>query len=732
MQTLIRPATINARCAALFVILAIFVSPVCLDATKADSTSPVISQRQLSPALRGEIRQVRFSPDRSRILVQDAAGIYVLTRRPLAEVLWIPADGVLPAAFTPDSLHLVIASPQLQYVEVSALGPQRFAPQSIANPDGCLAAALSANGAMLGCISSNGMLKVYSMPGAKQIFSTQVPFAIDGIARPLNLNIIAPIGTASAFSEPVGDFRATHLAALAGLDNPARILFSPDGHYVIAGLNGRDAPVVGADLSTLHKISVPGELALHLRSDPAFISDSEFAFHDPAKPESSAILSFPEGKTLQQLPAFTRVTASTDGEDLFLANAEDSNLRIFDLRTARIEATIAAQQADIAGGEIASCDAQGNLVLSMPGGAPRNHITLSAGSISSLRIASPSPNLSVLAVGVGAGAAIFSTSTGERLAIFPSARAAWCSAEDSCYIGELAPAPKMLRIERWSRNAAEEKAHSAPFLQAMDFRDPFRIEQIIPSGPVVLEYAARISAAMPSVILMGPGGISTFRSQSRPDLGIHLRALSMTDGMQAWRRERDSDAPIPFSDPQGDRLVLGWSAKSHSGRDAAKRYPAAYERLKRAKLSPHDTFFEAIDDRTGNPVAGTLVQLGSGAIAFDSAFSEGNWLVLSKDGQRIFVISLKTGETKLTVFGDHPALSSAGDSLSFVSAPGQITIYDLTTLAKSAVYNFTAPVAYAHFSADGKRLLVLTSNQTVCVVSTAAGTTRAPAGARSL
>src|SRR6185437_11429743 len=39
-------------------------------------------------------------------------------------------------------------------------------------PDGCLAAALSANGAMLGCISSNGMLKVYSMPGAKQIFST--------------------------------------------------------------------------------------------------------------------------------------------------------------------------------------------------------------------------------------------------------------------------------------------------------------------------------------------------------------------------------------------------------------------------------------------------------------------------------------------------------------------------------------------------------------------------------
>src|SRR6185437_16689682 len=178
-------------------------------------------------------------------------------------------------------------------------------------PDGCLAAALSANGAMLGCISSNGMLKVYSMPGAKQIFSTQVPFAIDGIARPLNLNIIAPIGTASAFSEPVGDFRATHLAALAGLDNPARILFSHDGHYVIAGLNGRDAPVVGADLSTLHKISVPGELALHLRSDPAFISDSEFAFHDPAKPESSAILSFPEGKTLQQLPAFTRVTAST-------------------------------------------------------------------------------------------------------------------------------------------------------------------------------------------------------------------------------------------------------------------------------------------------------------------------------------------------------------------------------------------------------------------------------------
>lgn len=723
MRVLVGPARSRAWCAAGFLLFAVCAGvPVGVKASGGEhSASAVLSKRSLNPPVRSEIRQLRFSPDANYILVQDAVGIYILSRQPLSETLWIPAAGVLPAVFTPDSRHLVIASPQLTYAQVSALAPENSAPQTIPNPEGCLAAALSENGTMLGCLSSTGILKVFVLPGAKQIFSTQVPFTIDGMAAPGNLTFLAQIAASSAFSEPIGDFRANRLAALAGRANPARILFSPDGRYVVAGIGGPDGTAVGADLSIPRKISVPGELARHLLGNPVFISDSETAAVDSTKPQSSAVFSFPEGRTVQPLPVSAHVTASTNGQYLFLAASDGGELQIFDARTGKAEGTISARQADIAGDELAACDAEGNITLSTLGATPHSQTTLSVGPISDLRIAASSPDLSLLALSVGAGADIFSASTGERLAVFPSATAAWCGDDTSCYVAKPAAPPKMLQIERWVLGTAQKQPTSTWFLQDMDSSDPFQVLQVIPSGPAVLEYAPRMLAPMAPTMILGPGGVSIFGSPFRPGLGIHLRSLNMSDGRQVWQRQKDDEAPIPFSDPQGDRVVLGWSARSRSGHEAAKRYPAAYDRLKRAKLSPYDTFFEVLDDRTGNSVGGTLVQVGSGAMAFDSAFSEGDWLILTKDGQRVLVVSLKTGETKLTLFGQNPSLSAAGDLVSLLSSPTQVTVYDLTTLAQLAAYDFAAPIAYTRFSADGKRLLVLTTDQTVRILNAAAG-----------
>lgn len=697
---------------------------------ETSSASPVLSQNHLNPPLRSEIRQVRFSPDDSHILVQDAAGIYILTRQPLAEILWIPAAGTLPAAFTSDSRQLVIASAEMQYAQVSALAPEDFSPQTIPNSKGCLAAALSANGTRLGCISPTGVLEVFELPEGKQIFSSRIPFTIDGLAAPLDMNFLAQISDNSVFSQPIGDFRTKGLAVLAGMTNPARIVFSPDGRYVLAEISRINGLAVGADLSIPRKIGVPGELSRHLQANPVFVSDAEAAVVDPAKPQSSGLISFPEGRMVYALPASTRVAAATDGQYLFLETNDGSALQIFNVHTGKTDGTVPGKRADIRGGEVAACDAGGNVTLSTLGGAPESRITLPTEPISDLRIAASSPDLSLLALGVGTGAAIFNPSTGARWASYESATAVWCNGDNSCYIGKPSPPPQMLDIEPWSPIPDQKKVVPVSFLQDIDPRDPFRISQLIYSGPVVLEYAPRVSATMPTTIMIGPAGVSTFSSPFRPGLGIHLRALNISDGRQRWWIEKEDEAPIPFSDPQGDRLILGWSAKSRSGHQAAKRFPAAYERLKSAKLSPYDTFFQVVDDRTGNPLGGTLVQAGSGAMAFDSAFSEGDWLILTKDGHRILVVSLQTGETKLTLFGDSPSLSANGEVFSFVSAPTQITLYDMKTLTKIAAYNFPAPIAYTHFSGDGKRILVLTSNQMVYVLNSRAGVAGATTGSR--
>jgi len=80
-----------------------------------------------------------------------------------------------------------------------------------------------------------------------------------------------------------------------------------------------------------------------------------------------------------------------------------------------------------------------------------------------------------------------------------------------------------------------------------------------------------------------------------------------------WKRDFGANAPTPFADPQGDRLVLGWKAKSWDAKEAASRNPAVKLIYKNAKLTDQDSFFEALDVRTGKSLGGILVQVGSGA-----------------------------------------------------------------------------------------------------------------------
>jgi hypothetical protein len=44
---------------------------------------------------------------------------------------------------------------------------------------------------------------------------------------------------------------------------------------------------------------------------------------------------------------------------------------------------------------------------------------------------------------------------------------------------------------------------------------------------------------------------------------------------------------------------------------------------------------------------------------------------------------------------------------------GALAVYELATLELRATYDFNSRVAFSAFGADGKRLLVLTSDQTV-------------------
>src|SRR5262249_39180721 len=67
----------------------------------------LVSKQQLALPLRPDITNLRFSPDGKFVLAQDAGGIHVISREPLAEIFFIDVDNAHKANFSPDSRSIV-------------------------------------------------------------------------------------------------------------------------------------------------------------------------------------------------------------------------------------------------------------------------------------------------------------------------------------------------------------------------------------------------------------------------------------------------------------------------------------------------------------------------------------------------------------------------------------------------------------------------------------------------
>ena len=94
---------------------------------------------------------------------------------------------------------------------------------------------------------------------------------------------------------------------------------------------------------------------------------------------------------------------------------------------------------------------------------------------------------------------------------------------------------------------------------------------------------------------------------------------------------------------------------------------------------------------------------------------------------RILLYSIATGEAREKWFGDRPRISSDGQLLAMENGHGHLRVFDLKTLQRTNEYFFAEPIATKIFSADGKRLLVLLSDQTMFQLDLGSGSAAAAA-----
>jgi WD40 repeat protein len=115
----------------------------------------------------------------------------------------------------------------------------------------------------------------------------------------------------------------------------------------------------------------------------------------------------------------------------------------------------------------------------------------------------------------------------------------------------------------------------------------------------------------------------------------------------------------------------------------------------------------------------------TGKLSFQPEHQEaaGDLLVVTDNRNRVLLYSISAGEQKAKWFGYRPQISRNGDRLCLANGRGKLAVYDLRTLKQTNEFLFADRVSADLFSEDGKRLLVLTNDQTSFILEVTGGST---------
>jgi hypothetical protein len=190
--------------------------------------------------------------------------------------------------------------------------------------------------------------------------------------------------------------------------------------------------------------------------------------------------------------------------------------------------------------------------------------------------------------------------------------------------------------------------------------------------------------------------------------------LEPRSGEVLWKRTYPKEAPDILSRRNASILVFSWPANCEGAKMEMKSDLGLSRHASRADAAPEDYFLEAVNARTGKPVGATVVHTGKGSFRVTEADSSGGWLAVADSTNRILIYSLSSGEQTGKLFGRKPVLWGGG-LLASQNERGQLSIYNLAAQSKTEEYVLSSPIVFVDFAPDGRRLFVLTANQTAYV-----------------
>jgi len=650
------------------------------------------------------LREVRLSPNGESLLLQGDEVAYVIGTHPIAMQLNLAASQVLPMRFSPDSQDLVAATRNMLVVRYKISERRATEQKTLGTGARCYAAALSNDGDLYACLDDKSELRVFRTRTGEQIFDKTI-----GLQPDFSFPTPAPYHLGLARSEPFGYFLTSNFMPPDNAAAPPMLIFSFDGRYIVARSKFFQQPSELVDLETKKTVGMPKSMRSAADMGMVtFVAPDRVVTASLANTNGMELLSFPAGDKMGTLDFKGFLSATSNPQYVIDVPFDMSGAKLVDLQTDKVVAQLPAGGNDVGGKLIASISSDGILTITQMGQTqPPVAIRIPAAPLGLLRTAAVSPGLESIAVGIDGDAGVYSVQTGKRIAPFLALTGGWCPNEQTCYVRTpgIPPAGSALQSVDLKTGATANLAT----LQEIPYSN-----ETISSGNILLSHRVK-----PPV----PGAMPPMGGKSFP---YEIHALDPATGKELWQRAFEIDpysqtqsiksTPVVYTDPQGDRIILGWGAKTGGGKEAADHDPTAKNAMKQVKVTDHDSVFEVLDARSGKTIGAAFVQTGGGADTFDSVFAEGDWLVMEKDGQRVSAMSLSTGAQVVQDTGAAPAVSAETGLLSFAGKEGRLELVDLKAPGQKHDYTFPSEVAYSHFSADGKRLLVLTEDQTVYVL----------------
>ncbi len=666
----------------------------------------VLSELQLSPPLRSDIIHLRFSPDGRYLIAQDDSGINVLAREPFAPLFRIEAPyDTYYANFTPDSQEIVFYTDNLHVERWSVAEAKQLDVKEVVIRKGCLETELSPDGKLLACLGPEFDLSLIKVETGEAIWHKKDFYAPNYFQY---LSIYAELYVRKTDSSDL------NLALL-------NMRFSPDGHYFAAGYHGPlefRRTMVGdvgevIDTVTLAKVSIPISVKKLIAGGFIFMGNDRLVGINGENVKKSGVVKFPSGEVLSELELWRKgMTAATRGDYLLIRPIKDYPLGVMDIKTKTISKVNARAALDIYDPYFVAEMRNGQVGLYR---MEKNELVattvLSNFTLGRLRVAELSPDMKWLALSGRSRGGVWSLTRGEAALALRGFQGGYLG-DEGYFFGDF---PK---YEEAERNVAKFNLATGDIVPGakIEGRTSHQFGQYLfttrsarPNAKQQEDFEAVDKSAPANVDYRKNVIIEMFDARTMKSL---------------WAKTYPKEAPRVWVAPNNGTLALVWDVQDEAAKAEIKSDDRMAQRQLTMKEKEGDYFLKILDARDGNEIGKLLIETGKGSFRLSNVFAAGDWVIITDTQNRVLVYSLKTGAQKGRVFGGYATVSLANNLLCVENEVGKLAVYDLNTMERRDEFVFSSRISMVRFSHDGRRLFVLTVNQTVYLldVSAVAGT----------